>query len=157
MLELSAQEEVEALMKVVERQQGDILRLLMNQTGLYKENTDRSDQVVTQFSTLVESTAANQALIAQIISLKEDEFKFRSKINSSQQEQTRLTSTVSRVRSTTVLQCHDADVIVATYVVSNNSLTVVACAHLGAENHLGYLFGQRNRHSDSRPDAGRDS
>lgn len=97
MLELSAQDEVERMMKVLESQQGDVLRLLMNLDKLHKENTKMRDEVSTQMAVIAGDDEDSLEIIAKATKCQSEVFKMRSKLNNEEQEKTRLTATVSKV------------------------------------------------------------
>ena len=60
LLELSAQEEVERMMKVLEAQQGGVLRLLMNLDSAHKDNLQLKAELASQYA----STAAKEKKMA---------------------------------------------------------------------------------------------
>jgi hypothetical protein len=97
MLELSAQDEVERMMKVLESQQGDVLRLLMNLDKLHKEYTKMRDEVSTQMAVIAGDDEDSLEIIAKATKCQSEVFKMRSKLNNEEQEKTRLTATVSKV------------------------------------------------------------
>ena len=99
MLELSAQEEVEVLMKILEGQQGEVLNKLMHLKTVCKDMTQLKHTLATQFSSLAESNAANKGLLAQIKDVKGEELQVREKLSSAEAEKARLTASLSKVRT----------------------------------------------------------
>lgn len=97
MLELSAQEEVEVLMKILEGQQGEILTKLMHQKTVVQDMTDIKKTLTEQYAALAESNVSNKKKLAQIEELKEDELNIRTQLSSAEAEKARLTAAQSKV------------------------------------------------------------
>eukprot|EP00603_Paraphysomonas_imperforata_P000104 CAMPEP_0114445106 /NCGR_PEP_ID=MMETSP0103-20121206/18442_1 /TAXON_ID=37642 ORGANISM="Paraphysomonas imperforata, Strain PA2" /NCGR_SAMPLE_ID=MMETSP0103 /ASSEMBLY_ACC=CAM_ASM_000201 /LENGTH=1976 /DNA_ID=CAMNT_0001616687 /DNA_START=129 /DNA_END=6060 /DNA_ORIENTATION=+ len=100
LLELGAQEEIERLMKVLEVQQGDVLRVLMNMDNLHKENMHLKEELAEQYKALAGGNAGNLRLLAKVPKLHAELQKLHSKHQNEEQEKTRLTATVSKALKT---------------------------------------------------------
>lgn len=116
MLELTAQEDVEVLMKILEGQQGDVLTKIMHLKQTCAEMTELKNTLSEQYDSLADDNASNRALIARVKEVAAEELRVRARLGSAEAEKARLTASISKVGAwvdrlnpllcCTVVYCH---------------------------------------------------
>ena len=97
MLELNAQEEVEILMKILENQQGVLLKKLLELKNTSQDTAEMKKKLTVQYLTLAETSDKNNVYTVRSNKLKDEEMKIRLKIDSAQAEKGRVTASISKV------------------------------------------------------------